>query len=122
MWLETYTVGTDCPPLAPFQPRFNCRKFDITPTERRRLIILQHIDSTDPFKAPLIDPKYLSNAFGLFFPRVLPQISSRVPDVETLLAGYRLMEKVVGTDPLKDLIEAQQLPPAVLSEDEHALG
>lgn len=32
------------------------------------------------------------------------------------------MEKVVAAEPLKDLIEVQQLPPAIRSEDEHALG
>ncbi|KDQ18213.1 hypothetical protein BOTBODRAFT_128303 [Botryobasidium botryosum FD-172 SS1] len=60
-----------------------------------------HIESTDPFKAPLIDPKYGSNAF----------------DVEMHLAGYRLMERLVATQPLKEVTEVRQLPPANVSDD-----
>ncbi|KAF7972027.1 hypothetical protein HWV62_19243 [Athelia sp. TMB] len=65
-----------------------------------------HIASADPLAAPVIDPNFLSSEF----------------DVEALLAGYRLMEKVVAQAPLAGLIAAQQLPPAVLEADEHALG
>jgi len=67
--------------------------------------MLQHIESSDPFKSPLIDPKYLSHEF----------------DIDALLIGYRLMEKVVGAMPLKDLIERQTLPPAVLVEDSQVI-
>jgi len=64
-----------------------------------------HIDSTDPFKSPRIDPKYLSHDF----------------DIDALVVGYRLMEKVVGAEPLKDLIEAQSLPPLVLEDDQSVI-
>ena len=42
-------------------------------------------------------------------------------DIDALLIGYRLMEKVVGAMPLKDLIERQTLPPAVLVEDSQVI-
>jgi len=38
-----------------------------------------------------------------------------------LVVGYRLMEKAVCAEPLKDLIEAQSLPPLVLEDDQSVI-
>ncbi|KAJ3990845.1 glucose-methanol-choline oxidoreductase, partial [Lentinula boryana] len=70
-----------------------------------------HTRFTDPLKPsvhdslnpPILDPKLLSNNF----------------DVALLLAGYRLMEKLVNTAPMKKIVQHQTLPPIILSEDEH---
>ncbi|KAJ3981819.1 alcohol oxidase [Lentinula detonsa] len=70
-----------------------------------------HTRFTDPLKPsihdslnpPILDPKLLSNNF----------------DVALLLAGYRLMEKLVNTEPMKKIVQHQTLPPIILSKDEH---
>ncbi|KAJ3992156.1 GMC oxidoreductase-domain-containing protein, partial [Lentinula boryana] len=70
-----------------------------------------HTRFTDPLKPsihdslnpPILDPKLLSNNF----------------DVALLLAGYRLMEKLVNTEPMKKIVQHQTLPPIILSEDAH---
>ncbi|TDL18468.1 alcohol oxidase [Rickenella mellea] len=65
-----------------------------------------HINSADPLKPPVIDPKYLSHPF----------------DVKALVAGYRSTEKIALTQPLKEIIVKQVLPPGAIEKDEHLAG
>ncbi|KIM78169.1 GMC oxidoreductase [Piloderma croceum F 1598] len=65
-----------------------------------------HISTNDPLKPPAIDPKCLSEGF----------------DLDTLLAAYRGVEKLVETQPLKSIIERQVFPPTLLMEDKDLAG
>ena len=43
-------------------------------------------------------------------------------DLDTLLAAYRGVEKLVETQPLKTIVERQVFPPALLMEDKDLAG
>jgi choline dehydrogenase len=59
--------------------------------------------SADPFAAPIIDPKYFSDA----------------RDLEHLVAGVKLTREIAATSPLKEMLGAEVFPgPAVQSDDD----
>ncbi|PPR05909.1 hypothetical protein CVT26_008801 [Gymnopilus dilepis] len=61
-----------------------------------------HIASADPLQPPKIDPNYLANDF----------------DTELLVAGFQFMEKAADVSYLKEIIEAQTVPPVPLSREQ----
>ena len=68
----------------------------------------QHITSTDPRATPHIDPHYLEDEF----------------DLEILAEGFKYVRRVIETEPFKDLVKAQVLPPpdTDLSSDDKVKG
>lgn len=88
------------------------------------LIALQHIGSADPGASPLIDPRFLSHPFVLSFLHSTQGLASNVmdTDLESLIAGYRSIEKTLRTEPFKACIEKQSIPPVVLTKDEDVAG
>ena len=79
----------------------------------------------DPLAAPTLDPKYLSNDFGVppFIHLLLKHVfTSTSADPDLLVAGFRQMEKVAATKPLKNIIQGQSVPPAPLTDDEAVKG
>ncbi|THH12964.1 hypothetical protein EW146_g7214 [Bondarzewia mesenterica] len=59
-----------------------------------------HINSTDPFASPLIDPKYFANAF----------------DVAVHALGTAWARKWMDTEPISDMIAQLHSPPANMTE------
>ena len=63
---------------------------------------MQHIDSSDPLKPPIIDPKYLSWEF----------------DTEQLVAGYHTIQRLIETKSLQTIVDSVAFPIAKLENDE----
>ena len=79
----------------------------------------QHIASADPLQPPKIDPNYLANDFGETERRhLLLTLTSVIPDTELLVAGFQFMEKAADVSYLKEIIEAQTVPPVPLSREQ----